>query len=290
MQRWQSRDGPSANGQESSSGRALRDGLQGEAVYGVNPVLGALQAMRREVHVLYVQEATEGTKKKEGVPQAIAAMKERGGTIKYVSKHDLNLVTDNKPHQGLMLDCSALDWEALEEFPPADSAAQPDSGRPPVWLALDEIGDPQNLGAAVRVAYFLGVSGVLCCERNSAPLSPAVSKASAGALEWLPLHACRSMPRTLTRAAESGWHVVGAGSEADAESCKGFTVSRPTILVMGNEGRGLRPVVRRACEGILRIDSAAPGPGRHQPLGVDSLNVSVATGILLHQLLGPCTI
>ncbi len=56
MQRWQSRDGPSANGLESSSGRALRDGLQGEAVYGVNPVLGALQAMRREVHVLYVQE------------------------------------------------------------------------------------------------------------------------------------------------------------------------------------------------------------------------------------------
>lgn len=55
---------------------------------------------------------------------------------------------------------------------------------------------------------------------------------------------------------------------------------------MGNEGRGLRPVVRRACEGILRIDSAAPGPGRHQPIGVDSLNVSVATGILLHQLLG----
>lgn len=55
---------------------------------------------------------------------------------------------------------------------------------------------------------------------------------------------------------------------------------------MGNEGRGLRSVVRRACETVLRIDSAAPGPGRHQPIGVDSLNVSVATGILLHQLLG----
>ncbi|BDA46054.1 rRNA methyltransferase 1, mitochondrial [Coccomyxa sp. Obi] len=287
-QRWAPRDGPSASGNSPGSGGSLRNVLQGEALYGVNPVLGALQALRREVHTLYVQEATEGTKKKEGIPQAVAAMKERGGSIQYVSKHELNLVTDNKPHQGLVLDCSPLDWEPLDEFPAADSVAPTDGSRPPLWLALDEIGDPQNLGAAVRVAYFLGVAGVLCCARNSAPLSPAVSKASAGALEWMPLHACRSMPRTLSRAAECGWHVVGAGGEADAQTCRGVTADRPTILVMGNEGRGLRPVVRRACAAVLRIDSGASGPGsgRHQPIGVDSLNVSVATGILLHQLLG----
>jgi hypothetical protein len=68
----------------------------------------------------------------------------------------------------------------------------------------------QNLGAAIRGAYFLGAAGVLCCGRNSAPLSPAVSKASAGALEYLPIHACRSMPRTLARAAAQGWAVLGA--------------------------------------------------------------------------------
>lgn len=80
---------------------------------------------------------------------------------------------------------------------------------------------------------------------------------------------------------------AGAGSEAGAESCRGFALERPAILVMGNEGRGLRPAVRRTCATVLRIDSssssAAPG---HQPIGVDSLNVSVASGILLHQLLG----
>ena len=65
------------------------------------------------------------------------------------------------------------------------------------------------MGAAVRAAYFLGVSGILTCARNSAPLSPAVSKASAGALEFMSIHACNSMPRTLTQAAEQGWHVVG---------------------------------------------------------------------------------
>ena len=212
----------------------------------------------------------------------------------------------------------------------------------------------QNLGAAIRAAYFLGAAGVLCCARNSAPLSPVVSKASAGALERLPIHACHSMPRTLSRARELGWAVIGvhpctlsaatwqgaafpllhfadrrcldletcrctvtlgrslgvrawcrmpqerparrvrhglhacagAGNEEAAVSCRGFVPSQPTILVVGNEGRGLRTAVQRACTTILRVDSAvAAGEGRRAPLGVDSLNVSVATGILLHQLL-----
>jgi hypothetical protein len=177
--------------------------------------------------------------------------------------------------QGLVLDCSALAWEPLDEFPPADEAAAA-SVRLPVWLALDEIEDPvsspysprktstllemyrqslyhwtckakysacplviivilrmaclcvgcfravvqevtgectmsvqQNMGAALRAAYFLGAAGVLTCARNSAPLSPAVSKASAGALEFMPVHACASMPRTLMQAAGQGWHVIG---------------------------------------------------------------------------------
>jgi 21S rRNA (GM2251-2'-O)-methyltransferase len=70
----------------------------------------------------------------------------------------------------------------------------------------------QNLGAALRAAYFLGAAGVLACVRNSAPLSPAVSKASAGALEFMPVHACDSMPRTLTQAASQGWHIIGEPS------------------------------------------------------------------------------
>lgn len=72
----------------------------------------------------------------------------------------------------------------------------------------------QNMGAALRAAYFLGASGILTCARNSAPLSPAVSKASAGALEFMPVHACASMPRTLTQAAQQGWHVIGAAHSA----------------------------------------------------------------------------
>lgn len=103
--------------------------------------------------------------------RAVAAAQAAGGRVETADKHDLNLLVDHRPHQGLVLDCSPLEWTPMNAFPNA-----PGAGALPVWLALDEISDPQNLGAALRAAYFLGATGVLCCERNSAPLSPAVSK------------------------------------------------------------------------------------------------------------------
>lgn len=158
----------------------------------------------------------------------------------------------------------------------------------------------QNFGAALRSAFFLGASGVITCRRNSSPLSAAVSKASAGAMEIMAVHACRSLPQTLADARQRGWCVIGAAAEPDAVSCYDYRPSKPTILVMGNEGYGVRPTVRRLCDAMLRIDSG-PDAGSVYGMGgiglgvgggakqakhvVDSLNVSVATGILLHQLL-----
>ena len=85
-------------------------------------------------------------------------------------------------------------------------------------------------------------------------------------------------------ACEDGLH-AGAGNEADATSCRSFKPGAPSILVVGNEGRGLRAVVRRACRDVLRIDSVGAAADHFSPVGVESLNVSVAAGILLHQLL-----
>lgn len=85
---------------------------------------------------------------------------------------------------------------------------------------------------------------------------------------------------------KAGVH-AGAGNEADARSCRSFKPESPTILVVGNEGRGLRPVVRRACRDVLRIDSVVVEGNQFSPVGVESLNVSMAAGILLHQLLHP---
>jgi 21S rRNA (GM2251-2'-O)-methyltransferase len=283
---------------------------QADVVFGVSPVLAALEAGRRTIHTLYVQEGVDESKRKDkgAVASAMEKAKQLGAVVKTASKHDLNMVSDNRPHQGLILDATALDFEHLDAMPAAtdvwDSSDESESKQPPVWLCLDEVVDPQNFGAALRSAFFLGATGVLTCKRNSAPLSPVVSKASAGALELMPVHSCRNLPQTLADAKLKGWTVLGAAAQSDAISCATYKLQGPTILVMGNEGYGLRTTVRQQCDAMLRIDGAGGGSGTSvaaMGLGigvgeermkmltglVDSLNVSVATGILMHQLLAP---
>jgi tRNA(Leu) C34 or U34 (ribose-2'-O)-methylase TrmL len=140
----------------------------------------------------------------------------------------------------------------------------------------------QNLGAMIRCAFFFGADGVLASEKNCAPLSPAASKASAGCLETMHVYDSDNLANTLATAANDGWLVLGADGSADAVDCRSVGCSRPTLLVMGNEGIGLRTNVRRACTALVKIMSGDGVDMRD----CDSLNVSVATGILLHQLRG----
>lgn len=132
--------------------------------------------------------------------------------------------------------------------------------RPPVWLALDEVTDPQNLGGILRSAYFLGVDGVALCARNSAPLSPTVSKASAGALEVMELHEVNSLPRFLTMCQEAGWDVYGADAGPESVDVREVAVRGPCILVMGSEGFGLRPLVRQNCTALVRVAGVEERP------------------------------
>jgi len=301
-------------GNRSFGGSSIKDLWQADVVFGVSPVLAALEAGRRTIHTLYVQEGVDESKRKDkgAVASAMERAKQLGAIVKTASKHDLNMVSENRPHQGLILDSTALDFEQLDAMPAAKDVWDSEEideneetrKQPPVWLCLDEVVDPQNFGAALRSAFFLGATGVLTCKRNSAPLSPVVSKASAGALELMPVHSCRNLPQTLADAKVKGWTVLGAAAQSDAISCATYKLQGPTILVMGNEGYGLRTTVRQQCDAMLRIDGAGGESGgsvaamglgigvgeeRMKKLTglVESLNVSVATGILMHQLLAP---
>lgn len=133
----------------------------------------------------------------------------------------------------------------------------------------------------VRSGMFLGAAGILAASKNCAPLSPAASKASAGCLEALQIHDCDNLPRTLAQAAEDGWSVVGASASSEAVECTQINVDRPTLLVLGSEGSGLRTNVKRACDTFVKVSSAEGLDGEI----VESLNVSVATGVLLHTML-----
>ena len=258
---------------ELGKGPTLAESLVGEIVYGANAVREALRQNRRTSFALYVQDGDGGAGADAEVLRLAQELKIE---VKYASKHDLNMLCDNKPHQGVVLDAEALDVPLLDDLPRWDG-----QGLPPVWLALDEIVDPQNLGAMLRSAHFLGVDGVICCAKNSAPFNATTSKASAGAMEAQVVHQTGVMHRFLAKARDEGWDVIGASAEARAEDVRDFVrVSQPTLLVMGNEGAGLRTNVRRACNRLVKI----PAAQRKAP-GVDSLNVSVAAGILVHHFL-----
>ncbi|KAK6941454.1 tRNA/rRNA methyltransferase, SpoU type [Dillenia turbinata] len=280
--------------------------IVGEGVYGVGPILAALSAGRREFYALYVQEGIDLSsnnrkkKDKKGFEKILRIAERIGLSKKEVSKHDLNMVVDNRPHQGLVLDASPLELVNIREL---DSVSV-DGEIGPLWVALDEVTDPQNLGAIIRSSYFFGASGVVLCAKNSAPLSGVVSKASAGSLEIMELRSCKNMMQFLSSSAENGWRVLGGSVSARALPLNEVAPGPPTILVLGSEGTGLRPLVERSCNDLIRIpgnfsvdltagveeNETAEMDSGHSPeafrsfLAVESLNVSVAAGVLLHHL------
>ncbi|XP_022762320.1 rRNA methyltransferase 1, mitochondrial-like [Durio zibethinus] len=279
--------------------------MVGEGVYGVGPVLAALSAGRREFYALYVQEGLDLSsnnrkkKDKKGFEKVFRMAEILGLSVKEVSKHDLNMVVDNRPHQGLVLDASPLEMVKIKELDPVSN----DEEKGSLWVALDEVTDPQNLGAIIRSAYFFGASGVVLCAKNSAPLSGVVSKASAGSLELMELRYCKNMMQFLDSSAENGWRVLGGSVSSKAVPLNELLPGVPTILVLGSEGTGLRPLVERSCTQLVRIpgnipvdiaarelddtepaevDSGNSGEEFRSFLAVESLNVSVAAGVFLH--------
>ncbi|OMO58299.1 tRNA/rRNA methyltransferase, SpoU [Corchorus olitorius] len=282
--------------------------MAGEGVYGVGPVLAALSAGRREFYTLYVQEGLDLSgnnkkkKDKKGFEKVLRIAEKMELSIREISKHDLNMVVDNRPHQGLVLDASPLEMVKIKELDPVS-----DEDKGCLWVALDEVTDPQNLGAIIRSAYFFGASGVVLCAKNSAPLSGVVSKASAGSLELMELRYCKNMMQFLVCSAENGWRVLGGSVSSKAVPLNEISSGLPTILVLGSEGTGLRPLVERSCTHLVRIpgnipvdiaakegddveatevDSGCSGEEFRSFLAVESLNVSVAAGVLLHHLIG----
>jgi 23S rRNA (guanosine2251-2'-O)-methyltransferase len=142
-------------------------------------------------------------------------------------------------------------------------------------VALDQVQDPRNLGAVCRSAEFAGAAGVVVPERRAAAITPAACKASAGAVEHVEVAHVRNLADWLAEAKEAGFWIWGADANADAAPWS-TDLTGPTVLVLGGEGKGLRPRVAASCDGLV----ALPRQGR-----VDSLNVSAAATALLFESL-----
>lgn len=254
-----------------------------EVVFGIAPCLLALTQGRREVYKLFVKDGE--TSQRSSVLAVCEEANRHRVQVQRVSKKDLDRMCSGGVHQGVSLQASPLGFVTTEH---RGRRHERPGGGLPLWLVLEEIQDPMNLGAILRSAYFLGVDRVATSIRNSCPLSPVVSKASSGAMEVLEVHGYENLEEMLRQKAAQGWQVVGTvGTDAKEPLiplmlCSDFQMSRPTLLLLGGERAGLSQGLLSLCDILLSIPA-----GRELYPGIDSLNVSVATGILLHSLLSP---
>nr|WP_246347929.1 23S rRNA (guanosine(2251)-2'-O)-methyltransferase RlmB [Brevundimonas variabilis] len=174
------------------------------------------------------------------------------------------MVPSGAVHQGLVFKVAPL------EGVPLDDIADPAEG---VIVMLDQLTDPQNVGAIFRSALAFGARGIIVQDRHSPALAGALAKAAAGATERLPCARVTNLSRALERLADLGWRAVGLDGASD-ETLEMALDARPTVLVMGSEGDGIRRLVAEHCDVLARI----PMPG-----GFESLNVSNAAAVALYE-------
>jgi 23S rRNA (guanosine2251-2'-O)-methyltransferase len=169
-------------------------------------------------------------------------------------------------HQGVIAVIAPKEFATLEDILKA-------AGDKPFLVLLDEIEDPQNLGAILRSAECAGVDGVVLPERRSAGLTETVLEVSAGALEHLKVARVSNLVQAMERLKQKGIWIVGAEGEGDGFFWE-FDYNQPIAVVLGSEGKGLRPLVRRTCDKVLSI----PMRGK-----INSLNVASAASVFLFE-------
>lgn len=201
-------------------------------------------------------------------PERARALTERFGRIGALETADNQAIAQMLPagavHQGLALRIPPLEPLGLEEVAEAASG---------VLLMLDQVTDPQNVGAIFRSAAAFGVRGVILQDRHVPPLSGALAKAAAGAVDAIPYVKVVNLSRALERLADLGWRAVGLDSAAEGPLADVLD-ERPTVIVLGSEGEGLRRLVAEHCDALALI----PMPG-----GFESLNVSAAAAVALYE-------
>jgi 23S rRNA (guanosine2251-2'-O)-methyltransferase len=232
-------------------------------------VLEALRARRREL--IRVRVATAGKRSERGpdLRGVIDAARAADVAVEEVSPDELR-VADDRNAQGVVLEAGPLPEVDLDELLAGAAGTR-------CLVLLDGVEDPQNLGAIARVAEAAGAAGIVQARRRSAPSSPAATRASAGALEWLPVARVANLAQTVRSLKEKGFWLVGADASAPRSvfDVPDRILSGDLVVALGAEGRGLRRGILELVDHLVRI----PMRGR-----VASLNVSTAGAVLLFEI------
>lgn len=238
-----------------------------EVVAGRNSVVEALRA-GVPATALYVASRIDAD---ERVKEALKSAGERGLPLLEASRLDLDRLTDGALHQGLALQVPAYRYADVEDL--LDVAAE--SGRPALFVALDGVTDPRNLGAVVRSVAAFGGHGVVVPERRAAGMTASAWKTSAGAAARVPVARATNLTRALEQLKKAGCFVIGLDAGGDVQLPDLTLATDPVVLVVGSEGQGLSRLVRETCDQIVSIPITA---------STESLNAGVAAGVALYEV------
>lgn len=238
-----------------------------ELLYGINPVSEGLQGERRKPLELLLQSEQRSPRLAE--LKALAEKKSIPVRLKH--RADLDRLIGHSHHQGVLLRIEPYLYAGMDEL----VAGWRNSGQPAFFLLLDGITDPHNFGAMLRSAEVAGCHGVIVAKDRACPVTSVVEKTAAGALAHLPLCQVVNLSRTIEELKQEGVWCYGLAGEEGAAPLFETDLTGGLALVVGCEGKGLRPNIRKHCDGLLSI----PMQGQ-----VGSLNASVAAGVALFEV------
>lgn len=255
--------GARRDSRDDDAGPPRRQGPPGDLLYGRNAVLEALRA-GRPIRRVMVATGAHG----EVITEIVDEARAKKINLQSVDRRRLDDLAFN--HQGVVAEAAPYAYATIEDVIEAAQASAA-----PLVLVLDVLQDPQNLGSLLRTAAAVGAQGVVIPEHRAVGVTPAVVKASAGAIERLKIAQVTNLSRAIDALKEVGIWAVGLDAGAETRYDKA-DLNRPLALVVGGEGKGLRPLVRQHCDLVVSL----PMPG-----AIESLNAAVAGSIVLYEAL-----
>lgn len=244
-----------------------------ETVYGLHAVRVMLERHPERVVEVRLSERRDDPR----VRRIEELARQHNRPVQRVDAHALKQMLGDVAHQGVVAEVMPMPaWTEdtlLEALSPANTA-------PPLLLALDGVQDPHNLGACLRTADACGALAVVVPKDRAAQMTPTVRKVAAGAAETTPVVAVTNLVRTLKLLKDAGLWIVGADADG-AQMAHEVDLKVGTVLVLGAEGAGLRQLTRQTCDWVVRLPSLG---------AVESLNVSVAAGMLLYEVVRQRTV
>ena len=237
------------------------DMSESQWVVGFHAVMGALDE-GRAVETVWLQKGRNDQR----LQRLLTAAKQRGVATRWVPRQRLDGLAGSSPHNGCAARCGPVPFVQLDDV----IAAPSEPGR---LLLLDDVTDPHNLGAVIRTAVAFGVDGLVIAGPSAPPLGGAAARSAAGMMARVPLVRSNVAGDVLVRLSEAGYWTVGA--DAGGEPVQSTRATNRWVLCVGAEDKGLRAKTRSKIDEFIRIPMAE---------GVESLNVSVATGVLLYHL------